>query len=690
MRNGILYLLMFLLAGPLAPHSEEVWEKHAYSDNISSIVFAGPYLWCTAGNCVIRWNTADSTYTLYDSRNGLSGGEYFTMAADRDGALWIGSADGINRFDGTSCRIFRKEDGLANNMVYQITVLPDNTILARENIGRSRFDGERWTALPSSTPEGWYIYGVCADTDGVIWMGTDHGLLSSGDGDSWVRRLEGDMNLRKITTGPDGRKWFLSSWGKVWVYDGATFSPDETVAGREITTMEIDRDGSHWYGTSGEGVLQVRDGTIRAHTTADGLPSNIIQSSGIDPGGNLWFGTIYGLARYDGNGWKTFCTGVGPMGNSITGLFTDNRNLTWASTTSGLSWFDGKHWQTVGPLAGKFVSAAAGDRTGGAWAAVYGDGVYHIEGDACHRYGTEDGLAGRYIAAIAVDLDNAAWFGTYGYGVSRFDGRTWKTYTIRDGLEDDMVTGITVDGADTKWFAAPFGISRFDGTNWKTFSKRDGLAHNQVNSLVADAEGVLWFATDNGLSRFDGVSWSTRYFWGREGYASVAVDRYDTKWVGNRNGRMGLLVNDSWKRYYSVPSDLGTFPIQHIAFGRDEVRWFGSREGGLISMRETPLTVEDKGVRPLPFAFRGGRPNPFNASTVLEFTLPEKETASLAIYNAAGQKIRELVSGRLEAGPHSVRWDGNGAGGSRVSSGLYIARLRAGNQAAAAKLLFLK
>jgi flagellar hook assembly protein FlgD len=73
---------------------------------------------------------------------------------------------------------------------------------------------------------------------------------------------------------------------------------------------------------------------------------------------------------------------------------------------------------------------------------------------------------------------------------------------------------------------------------------------------------------------------------------------------------------------------------------------------------------------------RSASPNPFNPSTKIEFSVPKKGLTELAIFNSRGERVRTLVSRRLEGGVHSVDWDGRDQGGAAVSSGTYYARLR--------------
>ncbi len=95
------------------------------------------------------------------------------------------------------------------------------------------------------------------------------------------------------------------------------------------------------------------------------------------------------------------------------------------------------------------------------------------------------------------------------------------------------------------------------------------------------------------------------------------------------------------------------------------------------NFQPTALSVSSsETAKPAAFGLLGNYPNPFNPSTTIRFSLPSAGIAELVVYNIAGQKIRELTAGRMEAGTHSVVWNGRNQQGNTVSSGVYIAQLK--------------
>ena len=92
----------------------------------------------------------------------------------------------------------------------------------------------------------------------------------------------------------------------------------------------------------------------------------------------------------------------------------------------------------------------------------------------------------------------------------------------------------------------------------------------------------------------------------------------------------------------------------------------------------TPTAVGEENTVPDAFRLFPNRPNPFNPSTTIDYTLPKAGKVNLAVYSVTGQKVRELMSGIVTAGSHSVVWDGRDDRGGTVSSGVYISRVTMG------------
>ncbi len=117
--------------------------------------------------------------------------------------------------------------------------------------------------------------------------------------------------------------------------------------------------------------------------------------------------------------------------------------------------------------------------------------------------------------------------------------------------------------------------------------------------------------------------------------------------------------------------------------------WRASLGHGTPGGANGPLGVAEE-PGPLAFSLGANYPNPFNPSTTIPFTIAEDGKVSLTVYNLAGQWVRELVAERLTAGEHTAVWDGRDTDGRTVASGVYLARLVAGEREQVRRMLLMK
>ena len=96
------------------------------------------------------------------------------------------------------------------------------------------------------------------------------------------------------------------------------------------------------------------------------------------------------------------------------------------------------------------------------------------------------------------------------------------------------------------------------------------------------------------------------------------------------------------------------------------------------------------GLDSLPYSLRGNAPNPFNPSTQISFDLARDGSVELAVFDAAGRRVKTLVNGLRTAGPYTVQWNGTDDGGARVASGVYRYVLQTDDAVDAGSMVLLK
>jgi hypothetical protein len=109
-----------------------------------------------------------------------------------------------------------------------------------------------------------------------------------------------------------------------------------------------------------------------------------------------------------------------------------------------------------------------------------------------------------------------------------------------------------------------------------------------------------------------------------------------------------------------------------------------------FSLNPTSVHEIEPDVLPVSFALNQNYPNPFNPATTIEFAIPEKSYVTVSVYNLLGVEITKLVQRELSAGRYQMVWDGRGADGQMVATGIYLYKIQAGDFTETRKMLLLK
>jgi len=115
-----------------------------------------------------------------------------------------------------------------------------------------------------------------------------------------------------------------------------------------------------------------------------------------------------------------------------------------------------------------------------------------------------------------------------------------------------------------------------------------------------------------------------------------------------------------------------------------------TRADAIILQQAATVSVNDPNVIPGTYFLSQNFPNPFNPSTVIRFGLPKQEKVVLKVYDILGREVKTLVNDDLKQGYHQVEWDGTNNYGTRVTSGIYIYRIVAGNFVETKKMIMVK
>ncbi len=579
------------------------------------------------------------------TENGLPQNTVQSIVQTQDGYLWIGTQEGLARFDGLNFFVFDKENtpafksndirflhedkqgrlwistsyGLVcrhNSQFTSFTVnegLPDNSVGpivedTKANVwigtagGLSRFENgnfKTFTAEQGLSRN--VIQTLCARADGSVLVGTSAGMQSLRDDHFSSFRLPDYVNVANITAiaeTEDHMVWFGTLDGLTLV-NGPNSAP-LTLSNNRISTLRLDRAGALWVATSG-GVVRVKNGAAETFSAADGLSSNLILSIYEDREGSIWIGTeAGGLNLLKSKKFNTFTTKDGLPSDLVKAIYQDPQGGIWiGSNGGGLTLFKNGSfttWTTRDDLSSDVVLSLAGDADGTIWIGTP-DGLNRFKDGKFQTYTFAEGLSNDLVRSVLVDRNGVLWAGTRD-GLNSLRDNEFTTYTTHDGLANNFIGAIYEDSKGNLWVGTLGGLNKIQDGKFQTFTTKDGLSSNTVISLYEDASGDLWIGTNGGgLNRFrDGkfVSFTNT----PDVIYRILEDKQQNLWCSSNKGIFRVNKNDLDNPVFYGPAD-GTLTRECSGGGHpagwktsDGRIWFATIKGlAVIDPENIPLNT---------------------------------------------------------------------------------------------------
>ncbi len=488
-------------------------------------------------------------HEVWRTREGLPQSSAEALVQTRDGYVWIGTQEGLARFDGARFVVFDKSNTpeLRHNRI--LTLLEDRRgrlWIGTEGGGLTVLEEGRFRTYGRSDGLSNDIVRTLAeDAEGTVWIGTDAGLQSRDERAfaDWGPSDGIPAAVRSLVVDPAGTLWAGTGQGLVR-RSGKRFVPSGITDA--VLSLHAAADGTMLAGTS-HGLRLLREGRVEALGQADGLPSDVVNCALRDRRGTVWIGTSGGLGRWTEGRVSTFTPAQGLSNGNVLALLEDREGTLWVGTQDGglnkLSDASFTPWGIREGLSADVAWAVFVDRDGAVWSGTDSAGVNVRRGDRVSTIGTADGLAAPGVQAIWQHPDGSVWLGTRGGGVSIVrGGKIIRTIRKADGLASDSICAITGTRDGSVFLGARGGgLTRLspDG-RFSRFSEADGLLNGTVHALHEDRKGNLWIGTNGaGLFRFDGGRF-TRF--GRSQGLSIEIVNTihegtdGTLWVGTYGG----------------------------------------------------------------------------------------------------------------------------------------------------------
>jgi signal transduction histidine kinase/ligand-binding sensor domain-containing protein len=471
---------------------------------------------------------------------------------------------------------WRIQDGFFSGAPNAIAQTSDGYLWIGTQNGLVRFDGVRF--VPWGPPNGKRlsggIFSLLAASDGSLWIGTGTNLAHLKDGDL-INYEDGLGRINAILEDRNGTVWITRSR----VHDAT--GPLCQVAGTKLRChgqaegikspyaepLAIDSDGNLWMGSS-DVLTRWRTGSsatylVSALKSAQGLTG--VQALAATPAGSLWIGISrrgagLGLQQLVQGVWKPFLTPtLSGSTLEVTALFLDRGNSLWIGTTDQGVYrlYDGKveGFLSRDGLSSDSVTGFYEDREGNLWVAT-SEGVDCFRNTAVVSFSTREGLRASLVDSVLAGRDGKVWIGNHGALDSLHDGNL-TSIQGRNGLPGEEVTSLLEDHAGRLWVGVDNGLSIYEEGRFNPIKRRDGTLIGTIIAISEDRDENIWAEAIGNPARLirihDGAVREEIPVPQVPAAVSLAADLQDGIWLG--------LVNGDLARYRH--GQIETFPVNH-------------------------------------------------------------------------------------------------------------------------------
>jgi ligand-binding sensor domain-containing protein/two-component sensor histidine kinase len=507
--------------------------------------------------------------SIWTQAEGLPQDSISAITQTENGYLWLGTEDGLTRFDGYDFLTLTKDFGLPSNSIRALTAGNDGTLWIGTPNGLVSYRAGRFSTFTTKDglPDN-FITSLFEDHEGILWVTAGIYLSRFDNGKFTTYPSENLLPVRAARAVYEDRQhtlWVAGVGGLVKLSHGhfvPVLGPAEMhgdLATMIITVIVEDSNNRLWMGGNKGLIVRTAEGKLAKFDARDGLPDNMVRALWADQGGNLWVGTNTSLSRFEHGRFVVAAQGVGRNQDWVRCLFEDREGDLWVGMNNGLNRF---------------------------------------RDDRFTIYGRTEGLPSDEPVAVHQDRAGKIWVGYHGDGLVAFDDlrasddHKFRVYSTRDGLSSNEIFSIRETDSGDLLVSTREGLSWMHDSRFTNYVLRDSLSRSLVFDALQDRRGRVWAATSGGVYRMtDGkfhrvVSGGSIF----NGAAVVLAEGIDSSiWVGIYAEGLWRIQDGKTQRF-TTKDGLGSDAIRSLYQDKDGTLWIGTFDGGLNAFRDGVFT----------------------------------------------------------------------------------------------------
>jgi signal transduction histidine kinase/streptogramin lyase len=503
---------------------------------------------------------------VWGQQDGLPQDTVKSITQTSDGYLWLGTDEGLARFDGFDFTVFSRPT----------TDLPANSI----------------TALAASPMP-----------DGSLWIGTANGLAQYRDKRFHTYTTNDglpDNNITALYSDHAGTLWIIAGGNLCRMQAGkfTTFAPGAKLPITSVRAVREDQRhnllvaGFSLSGVPSRPSLRVVS-LVGDHVTTliddAGLGADQVTGLLADSHDNLWISGTLGLIERSANGQlRRFDSHSGLPEDLVRSIVEDRDGNIWAGTNGGIARLEGERFAV--PSTGTetdLVRTLFEDREGDLWVGG-NDGLTRLRDDSFTTYGKSEGMPSDEPNTVFQDHLGRLWVGFHDSGLMLFSGGTPRLFTHRDGMPETEIFSIRESPRGDLLLGTRAGLVRMHGSTFTTTAPPDPQLRRVVWEALEDSTGRVWMATSGGLVEQTAVGMRTVVGGGPLGVNAVVTvcqGRDGVLWAGS-NGKGLWRIKDNEKRLFGLADGLSSENVRELYEDSAGILWIGTFGGGLNALRD--------------------------------------------------------------------------------------------------------